>query len=163
MPTYKAPVEDSLFLLNDVFHVERYNNLPGFAEATPEMVDAMLGEGGKFCEEVLAPLNRVGDIEGCTRHPDGSVTTPKGFKEAYRAMADGGWIGLSAEPGVRRPGPALRRRRRHERIRHLGQHGLRHVSGSVTGRRALALHRTAATSRRRPICRRWSAASGPAR
>jgi alkylation response protein AidB-like acyl-CoA dehydrogenase len=98
MPTYKAPVEDSLFLLNDVFHVERYNNLPGFAEATPETIAAVLGEGGKFCEEVLAPLNRVGDIEGCKRHPDGSVTTPKGFKEAYRAMAEGGWIGLAANP-----------------------------------------------------------------
>ena len=98
MPTYKAPVEDSLFLLNDVFHVERYNNLPGFAEATPETIAAVLGEGGKFCEEVLAPLNRVGDVEGCKRHPDGSVTTPKGFKEAYRAMAEGGWIGLAANP-----------------------------------------------------------------
>jgi acyl-CoA dehydrogenase len=98
MPTYKAPVEDSLFLLNDVFHVERYNNLPGFAEATPETIAAVLGEGGKFCEEILAPLNRVGDEEGCTRNPDGSVTTPKGFKEAYRAMAEGGWIGLAANP-----------------------------------------------------------------
>ena len=98
MPTYKAPVEDSLFLLNDVFHVERYNNLPGFAEATPETIAAVLGEGGKFCEEVLAPLNRVGDEEGCKRHPDGSVTTPTGFKEAYRAMAEGGWIGLAANP-----------------------------------------------------------------
>jgi alkylation response protein AidB-like acyl-CoA dehydrogenase len=98
MPTYKAPVEDSLFLLNDVFHVERYNNLPGFAEATPDTIAAVLGEGGKFCEEVLAPLNRVGDVEGCKRHPDGSVTTPKGFKEAYRAMAEGGWIGLAANP-----------------------------------------------------------------
>ena len=75
MPTYKAPVEDSLFLINDVFHVERYNNLPGFAEATPETIAAVLGEGGKFCEEVLAPLNRIGDEEGCKRHPDGSVTT----------------------------------------------------------------------------------------
>ncbi|HEV2000998.1 MAG TPA: acyl-CoA dehydrogenase family protein, partial [Xanthobacteraceae bacterium] len=98
MPTYKAPVEDSLFLINDVFHVERYNNLPGFAEATPETIAAVLGEGGKFCEEVLAPLNRIGDEEGCKRHPDGSVTTPKGFKEAYRAMAEGGWIGLAANP-----------------------------------------------------------------
>jgi acyl-CoA dehydrogenase len=98
MPTYKAPVDDSLFLLNQVFHIERYNNLPGFAEATPDTVAAVLGEGGKFCEEVLAPLNRVGDKEGCKRHPDGSVTTPTGFKEAYRAMADGGWIGLAADP-----------------------------------------------------------------
>jgi acyl-CoA dehydrogenase len=97
MPTYKAPVDDVLFLLNDVFHIERYGNVPGFAEASPDMVAAILGEGGKLCEQTLAPLNRVGDIEGCTRNADGSVTTPKGFKEAYRALADGGWIGLSAE------------------------------------------------------------------
>jgi alkylation response protein AidB-like acyl-CoA dehydrogenase len=98
MPTYKAPVDDALFVLNDILHIERFNNLPGFAEATPDTIAAVLGEGGKFCEEVLAPLNRSGDKEGCRRNPDGSVTTPKGFKEAYRAMAEGGWIGLSADP-----------------------------------------------------------------
>ena len=97
MPSYKAPVEDVLFLLKDVFHIERYDNLPGFADAGIETLAAILGEGGKFCEEVLQPLNRVGDKEGCKRNADGSVTTPKGFKEAYRQMAEGGWIGLSAE------------------------------------------------------------------
>jgi acyl-CoA dehydrogenase len=96
MPSYKAPVEDVLFLLNDVFHLDRYNNLPGFADATPDMVEAIVSEAGKLCEEVFAPLNAGGDQEGCTRHPDGSVTTPKGFKEAYRAFTEGGWMGLSA-------------------------------------------------------------------
>ena len=96
MPSYKAPVEDALFLLNDVFHLERYNNLPGFADATPDVVEAILTEGAKLCEEAFAPLNRIGDQEGCTRHADGSVTTPDGFKEAYRAYATGGWMGLSA-------------------------------------------------------------------
>ena len=98
MPTYKAPVDDALFLLNDVFHIERYGNLPSFAEATPDTVAAVLSEGGKFVEQVLQPLNRVGDLEGCKRHADGSVTTPKGFKEAYRALSEGGWIGLAMEP-----------------------------------------------------------------
>ncbi|MDJ1157979.1 acyl-CoA dehydrogenase C-terminal domain-containing protein [Chelatococcus sp. SYSU_G07232] len=98
MPTYKAPVEDVLFLLNDVFNIERYNNLPGFADATPDTLAAILGEGAKLCEEVLQPLNRVGDLEGCRRHDDGRVTTPKGFKAAYDAFAQGGWIGLSADP-----------------------------------------------------------------
>ncbi|SFU32665.1 hypothetical protein SAMN02799631_00146 [Methylobacterium sp. 174MFSha1.1] len=95
MPSYKAPVEDVLFLLNDVFGIARYSNLPGFAEATPDVVEAVIAEGAKLCEEVLAPLNRVGDLEGCTRHPDGSVTTPKGFKAGYDAYAGGGWMGLS--------------------------------------------------------------------
>jgi acyl-CoA dehydrogenase len=96
MPAYKAPVEDVLFLLNDVFHLERHNNLPGFADATPDMVEVIVAEGARFCEEVFAPLNRIGDQEGCTRHADGRVTTPAGFREAYRAYAEGGWMGLSA-------------------------------------------------------------------
>src|SRR6266540_1505636 len=96
MPTYKAPVEDVLFLLNDVFHIERYNNLPGFAEASPDVIEAILGEAAKFCEEILTPLNRTGDEEGCSRHDDASVTTPKGFKQAYQQLVDGGWVGISA-------------------------------------------------------------------
>jgi len=95
MPTYKAPVEDTLFLLNDVLHIDRYGNLPGFADASPDVIEAILGEAAKLAEEVLTPLNRVGDKEGCVRHADGSVTTPKGFKEAYKQIIDGGWIGIS--------------------------------------------------------------------
>jgi 3-(methylsulfanyl)propanoyl-CoA dehydrogenase len=96
MPTYKAPVDDVMFLLSDVFHLDRYNNLPGFAEATPDLVEAVLAEAAKFSEEVLTPLNRVGDKEGCHRRDDGSVTTPTGFKDAYKRLTDGGWVGLSA-------------------------------------------------------------------
>jgi len=96
MPTYKAPVDDVMFLLSDVFHIDRYNNLPGFADATPDVVEAVLGEAAKFSEDVLAPLNRVGDKEGCRRHDDGSVTTPTGFKDAYRRLIEGGWMGASA-------------------------------------------------------------------
>ena len=96
MPTYTAPVEDVLFLLNDVFHIERHNNLPGFADASPDVVEAILVEAGKFCSEVLTPLNRQGDIQGCTRHPDGRVTTPDGFKAAYDQLVAGGWVGLSS-------------------------------------------------------------------
>ena len=96
MPTYKAPVEDVQFLLNDVFHIERYGNLPGFADASPDVVAAVLERSrASSAEEVLQPLNRVGDIEGCKRHDDGSVTTPNGFKEAYKQMREGGWVGIS--------------------------------------------------------------------
>ncbi len=85
MPTYKAPVEDVQFLLNDVFHIERYGNLPGFSDASPDTLAAILGEAAKLTEEVVQPLNRVGDLEGCKRTADGSVTTPTGFKEALQA------------------------------------------------------------------------------
>ena len=95
MPIYKAPVDDALFLLNDVFHIEHYGNLPGFSDASPDVVEAVLREAAKFSEEVLTPLNRVGDKEGCKRAADGSVTTPKGFKGAYKQIVEGGWIGIS--------------------------------------------------------------------
>src|ERR1700704_3728445 len=96
MPIYKAPVEDVTFLLNDVFQIDRYDNLPGFTDASADVREAILGEAAKLSEEVLQPLNRTGDLEGCKRHDDGSVTTPKGFKEAFRQVAEGGWLGLSA-------------------------------------------------------------------
>jgi acyl-CoA dehydrogenase len=96
VPIYKAPVEDVQFLLDDVFQIKRYDNLPGFADASSDVREAILREAAKFCEAVLTPLNRVGDIEGCTRHADGRVTTPTGFKEAFRQYAGGGWMGISA-------------------------------------------------------------------
>src|SRR3981189_3816545 len=94
MPSYKAPLEDVHFLLNDVFQIDRYNNLPGFSDASADVREAILAEAAKLSEEVLQPLNRIGDLEGCTRHDDGRVTTPKGFKEAFRQVAEGGWLGV---------------------------------------------------------------------
>src|ERR1700694_5837996 len=107
MPFYKAPLEDVHFLLNDVFQIARYDSLPGFSDASADVREAILDEAAKLSEEVLQPLNRLGDLEGCTRHDDGSVTTPKGFKEAFKQVAAGGWLGLSAPAeygGEGRPG-----------------------------------------------------------
>ncbi|MEX6725345.1 acyl-CoA dehydrogenase C-terminal domain-containing protein [Parapedomonas caeni] len=96
MPVYTAPVRDTLFVLNDVLHLDRYANLPGFTEATPDMVGAILEQGGAFVQEVLHPLNQVGDEHGCKRADDGSVTTPPGFRDAYAQFVEGGWGTLSA-------------------------------------------------------------------
>ena len=96
MTTYQAPLKDIQFLLNDVFQIDRFSNLAGFAEAPADVRAAVLTEAAKLSEELLHPLNAIGDIEGCVRHEDDSVRTPRGFREAFRQLGDGGWIGLSA-------------------------------------------------------------------
>jgi alkylation response protein AidB-like acyl-CoA dehydrogenase len=95
MPTYKAPLRDMRFLMNEVFDFPKhYSQLSNGGDATPDMVEAILGEAARFCEEVLAPLNHPGDLEGC-HFENGEVRTPKGFKEAYEQFVAGGWQGLS--------------------------------------------------------------------
>ena len=95
---YQAPLRDFTFLLKDVIDLERYANSPGFADASLDLVTQILEEGAKFVEEVVAPINHTGDQQGCVWHPDGSVTTPSGWKAAYYAMVEAGWPALSSDP-----------------------------------------------------------------
>src|SRR5512143_1303078 len=96
--SYQPPVRDYAFILNDLLQLERYANLPAFADASMDTVEQILDEAARFTSEVLAPLNPVGDKEGCRWNPDFSVTTPSGFKDAYRQLVDGGWPALGADP-----------------------------------------------------------------
>ncbi len=96
MPTYTAPIRDLQFVLNDVLDVSKAD-VPGYDEMEPDFTSAVLNEAGKLASEVLAPLNAVGDQEGC-RLENGVVRTPAGFKEAYDQMKLGGWMGLDCDP-----------------------------------------------------------------
>jgi alkylation response protein AidB-like acyl-CoA dehydrogenase len=95
---YRAPVRDQVFILGDVLNIDAHSNIQGFADASLETVEQVLDEAARFCEGVLAPLNTVGDKEGCHWAPDNTVTTPKGFKAAYAQMVETGWAALGADP-----------------------------------------------------------------
>ena len=98
MPSYTAPVRDMQFILHELLKIDRYNDLlPGYSEATPETVAAILESASQLSQQVLQPLNKVGDREGC-RLENGQVITPAGFKEAYHAVIEGGWTGLIGDP-----------------------------------------------------------------
>lgn len=96
MPSYKAPVADFLFLLNEYLNIGQYNDVAGFPEAA-ELAPALLEEGAKFCENVLFPINQSGDAEGC-KFENGSVRMPSGFKEAYAQYVEGGWPSFTCNP-----------------------------------------------------------------
>ncbi|HET8711034.1 MAG TPA: acyl-CoA dehydrogenase N-terminal domain-containing protein, partial [Spongiibacteraceae bacterium] len=92
MADYAAPLRDMHFVLFEMFDAETlWARFPGTAEANRELAAAVLEESAKICSEVIAPLNRTGDEEG-VHYKDGEVTTPKGFKEAFKLFAEGGWI-----------------------------------------------------------------------
>ena len=98
MATYQAPLRDMRFVLHELLGAEReFAALPGFEDATRDLIDPILEEAAKLCENVMLPLNRVGDQEGCTWE-DGEVRTPSGFRDAYRAYVEGGWGGLTCHP-----------------------------------------------------------------
>ncbi len=97
MTTYKAPLREYRFILQELFDVGELAKLPGYEDATPDVFEQVLEEGAKLCEEVLLPLNRSGDEEGCT-FENGVVRTPKGFKQAYDLFREGGWTALVCDP-----------------------------------------------------------------
>jgi alkylation response protein AidB-like acyl-CoA dehydrogenase len=96
--TYQPPVRDYAFLLRDVLDLASHADLPAFADASMDVVDQVLEEAGRFTAEVLAPLNSVGDKEGCTWSPDHTVKTPTGFKQAYAQLVEAGWPALGSDP-----------------------------------------------------------------
>ena len=97
MATYKAPLRDMRFVLYELHDGAALSRLPGLEEMTPELLDPVLDEAAKVCEEVLFPLNRTGDEEGC-HFENGVVRVPKGFAEAYRLFREGGWTGIACDP-----------------------------------------------------------------
>lgn len=97
MPTYKAPLDDIRFVLTDVLDVGQLSGLSGYADFPADVLLSVLEEGGRFCEEVLAPINQTGDQEGC-HFENGMVTTPAGFREAYQAYVEAGWPAMTALP-----------------------------------------------------------------
>src|ERR1700704_4369268 len=97
MAVYKAPLKDINFVLNEVLDVSTLAKLPGYQDATPDTIQAILEEAAKLCENVLFPLNRSGDEEGCT-YENGVVRTPKGFKHAYDMFREGGWTAVTCDP-----------------------------------------------------------------
>ncbi len=97
MQVYKAPLNDMRFVLLDLLDAGQLAQLPGFEEATPDTITSILEEGAKLCENVLLPLNRSGDEHGCT-YENGVVRTPPGFKDAYKAFVEAGWLAMSANP-----------------------------------------------------------------
>jgi alkylation response protein AidB-like acyl-CoA dehydrogenase len=96
MPAFKAPLDDIRYLLNDVLDIGQLSALPGFEDATPEMIEEILAGGAAFCEDVLFPLNQTGDAEG-VKLENGQVKTPSGFKDAYARYAADGWTAVSAD------------------------------------------------------------------
>ena len=151
MPSYRAPVDDTLFLLNDVLQFERYGNLPGFADVTPDLVAQILSEAGKLCEEVLQPLNRVGRRARLqARRRRRASRRPPGFKAGLSTpIADGGWIGLAVPAEYDGQGLPYTLAVAMNEYRLLRQYGLRHVSGPDAGRARRAAAPWHRTSRRR--------------
>ncbi|NBB92199.1 MAG: acyl-CoA dehydrogenase, partial [Gammaproteobacteria bacterium] len=97
MPSYTGPVEDFRFLIAEFLDLDACSDLPSLEDVDSEVIEAVLAEAARFCESVLQPLNATGDAQGC-RLEDGEVSTPEGFRDAYRIYAENGWPGLTSSP-----------------------------------------------------------------
>jgi alkylation response protein AidB-like acyl-CoA dehydrogenase len=133
--------------------------MPGYADLDPDFTAAVLDEAGKLAQDVLAPLNAVGDREGC-KLENGIVYTPTGFKAAFEAMKDGGWNGLDLPEEFGGQNLPYVMGWRWARCS-FGQHGLQHVSGPDP-RRDQRHPGAGSDEQRRPICPRWCRWTGPA-
>ena len=168
MAVYKAPLKDINFVLNEVLDVSTLAKLPGYQDATPDTIQAILEEAAKLCENVLFPLNRTGDEEGCT-YENGVVRTPKGFKHAYDMFREGGWTRRDLRSRVRRPGTAGDGGLRAAGDVHRVEPGLRDVSrpqprrlrGAVAPRLGRAQEGLPAQARRRHAGRARCASPSP--
>ncbi|MFN7368656.1 MAG: acyl-CoA dehydrogenase N-terminal domain-containing protein, partial [Burkholderiales bacterium] len=100
MPQYHAPLRDMQFVLHEVLKVQdEFQHMPRFAEVDADTVNAVLEQGAKFCEQVIFPLNKPGDEQGCQHDKNTqAVTTPEGFRQAYQQYIEGGWAALACEP-----------------------------------------------------------------
>ena len=134
MSQYRPPLAEMQFVMHELAGLDEIAGLPGYEEATSETVTAILEEAGKFAADVLDPLNPVGDREGARWREDGSVSTPAGFKDAYRQFCELGWNGLAKRPGIRRPGHAAPRRGGRRRDVERVEHGLRALPDADRGR-----------------------------
>src|SRR5271165_6357720 len=161
MSQYHAPLKEMHFVLNELAGLDQVGTLPGFEDATPDTVAAILDEAAKFATEVLDPLNAVGDREGAHRLEDGSVRTPAGFKAAYLQYCANGWNGLTKNPEFGGQGlPQLVATAVEEMCTQRTWPSIcARCSRRARSRRSSS---AAPRSRRSASCRRWSRARGRA-
>src|SRR5271170_7256558 len=97
MPQFKAPIRDFQFLLHEYLQLEQNKTIEGFADSGPELMTPVLEAAAQMCEEVLFPLNQIGDKIGL-QYDNGKVIMPDGFKEAYKTYVEGGWPSFTCDP-----------------------------------------------------------------
>lgn len=144
MPSYRAPLRDMRFVMFELLDAQTVlNQMPAYADLDADTINAVLEEGAKFAENIAFPLNQSGDLEGCTFHGNGVVTTPKGFKEAYRQFSEAGWPALSCDVNYGGQGlPRLLNNRLYEMMNSANQAWLMYSGLSHSAYECLMAHGT---------------------